>query len=837
MPADVTAKSKTKPAVSARVGAATTGATIAGRTHRPEYGSQTGAALGRYVAHAPRSAGQSGERWTAGSLHLLTLALALLAAVIYVLTDADGRRQERALWFQVIAETCITLGAAWLIRKRLSRSEVSLPVVPLLLLIFVFSLIWEPVHRLLFGSGRPFETIVMHAQKNLMLAMAIVGIRVSFQRISVVIGVSLSIFCAAICHENRILMLIALYGFAAVSWLVASYWDSLRARLISGETRRLPWRWLLIGPAVPLLLLLASANGGSSTVTALKGFLPGSGGTGDSDPFSRGGINDGDALVAGADNIKSFGPIEDAPFAEDDKPSLYDVFNDTFDEPVRKIKDQDRSVALPPEMMANIDARMAKSQQASREFSTNRQSGKKDNRAIRDLDSNALLYVAGRVPLHLRMQIYDVFDGIDWYPEPPCDHLHGLHIVQIKDKPWLRLSTGSRGLGLHVYRDTHAIKVINLKSAAIPAPLDLCGLHIDLVDQVDMFGWQCESIVRMNRRFLPELTSIQIVSDCMDQSLLPEHHDLVFATHSEGARRQLPELPAMQDIHALAEHWTKDVPQGYKQIAAVIQRLRSDYVLDRKIHANADSRFPVGEFLFESRRGPEYQFATAATLLLRSLGYSTRLVSGFYARPEKHDASKHHTPVHAADAHFWCEVFVGGGTWVTLEPSPGYEVLSPPPGFARRAWMLVLSIGECLLRHWMLVAIVAGVVLILFVWRREIQDFILTLHWKMRPSTAPRRRVIQTVALLERRLRLAGSPRPSGITFSRWIAQHPRLSAISSTTRAFTDLANRAVFDRGDDFWLSCSELTTACCERIDRDVSLKAVRRKNSTTKQTVLN
>ncbi len=136
----------------------------------------------------------------------------------------------------------------------------------------------------------------------------------------------------------------------------------------------------------------------------------------------------------------------------------------------------------------------------------------------------------------------------------------------------------------------------------------------------------------------------------------------------------------MADVRSLAEEWTQGVPHGYRQIEAICQQLRTNYTLDRSARVPEDSAFPVGQFLFKSKRGADYQFATAATLMLRSLGFSTRLVSGFYANPVRYDVRKRHTAVHSSDVHFWCEVFVGAGTWVTLEPTPGYEVLSPPPG-------------------------------------------------------------------------------------------------------------------------------------------------------------
>ena len=393
----------------------------------------------RYNAVTTPGDDSSRHRVTAASLHWMTVTLALLAGTIFVLADADGGRSRGSMWIQLSVEVALVISGTLIVRRRLAAGSETPLIMPLLVLVVVATLLWEPFQRVFLLAGRPFEMMVMHTQKNMMLAAAILGYQIGYQRLSILAGVALTIFCAAIARQNQVLWLTAIYGFAAVSWMVAGYWDSLRGRLLSGQSRHIPLRWLIVGPCIPLLLLLASASGGQNAITVLKGFLPGSGGDGESDPYARRGANDGENLVAGTDNIKSFGPIEDAPFAEDDKPSLYDVFNDAFDEPVRKVRQQDRSIALPPELLADINARMARSAQSGREFSTLRKSTRPDQKRIKDLKSPALLYVAGRVPLHLRMEIYDVFDGVDWIPEQPLEHPPGMAIVPTHGKPWLRV--------------------------------------------------------------------------------------------------------------------------------------------------------------------------------------------------------------------------------------------------------------------------------------------------------------------------------------------------------------------------------------------------------------
>lgn len=768
-------------------------------------------------------------RGTAGSLHWMTVLLSLLASLIFVLADADRGRSSESLWIQIAVEVAATAGFTFMVRRRISLMIDGPLIIPLLLIVVMLSLLWEPFQRWFFQTGRPFETMVMNSQKALMLATAVFGYRLACQRLSVIIGVALAIFCAAVSSEYRVQWLIAIYGFAVVSWMIASHWDTLRSRLIAGETRRLPLRWLIIGPSIPLLMLLASADGGNRAITAMRGFLPGSGGDGESDAYSRGGVNDGENLVAGTDNIKSFGPIEDAPFAEDDKPSLYDIFNDSFDEPVRKMKDQDRSIALPPQTLADVNDRMAKSEMAGREFSTLRKSTRSDQKKIKDLESNALLYVAGRVPLHLRMETYDIFDGIDWIAETLTDEPRGLAMKSSYGRPWLQIPSTSRAPGVFAAQETHAVKVINLRTSVIPAPLDLRGLHIDKVDQISMFQWYNDTILKMDRKSLPEFTAIHLQSECIDSSLLTDHEDLTFQALSDIKRTQLPEFKQMAEVRSLAQSWTNGIPGGYRQIEAICQQLRENYIVDGSAHAPEDCGFPIGHFLFESRRGPSYQFATAATLMLRSLGYSARLVSGFYADPKHFDVAKGHTAVHSSDVHFWCEVFVGAGTWVTLEPTPGHAVLSPPPGLWTLAFMMLADCAQGILRHWLfaLTTSIIGVAACLN--RHRLTDLAYTLRWHFFPERNARGRVLQTMRLLELRLRLAGLARPSGTTFTSWLRkQKTHLKTRPETPLAiaeFLQLADWAAYSVDDPASTLMKSDAESTCGTVARLITLAELR------------
>jgi len=783
-------------------------------------------------------AGESSER----SVHALTVFLALLASAVFSFTDADGQRTLASLGFQAVCESLLVFTAAWLVHRGRGWFAVHPLQLPLALVVLAGSLLWEPLQRMVFESGRPFEMLVMHSQKNLMLALACLGLTAGFRRLSVFIGLAICIFCCALAREPRVLWLAAAWAVLSISWLMASYWSGLQGRMLPGQRTRLPRRWLLAAPALGLLTAAGSVGGGRELISAMQGFLPGSGGDGEYDEFARGGVNDGDALVAGQDDIRSFGPIEDAPFADSDKPSLYDVVNDRFDEPVRKNRTFQPAVALPPEMMADVQQRLSEVRQAGREFSLVRRKRSRDRRRARSIASAAMFYVAGRTPLHLRTEVYDVFDGVHWIPTGSPADAFPLQLVHSAGKPWLKLPHGPRGMELFHHTDQHVLRPVNLKSPVIPGPPDLRQLHIDKVERPDLFAWHAPGIVRMTGETLPDLVPIRMLSEVLDPNRLRESKLLMFAPGREMLELSLPDDPQINQLSQLALEWTAGLPRGLQQVDEICRRLRTEFQLSPDNPSSTETETPLSDFL-SSRRGPETLFASTAALMLRSLGYSTRLVSGFYVRPERYEPRRRQTPVLGEDAHFWCELMVGPGTWITVEASPGYDVLLPPPGLLQQLSSFVISIMLFAWKHWIFSGSGLAVLVICIYQRVRLEDALRTLVWRLVSASSGRRRVQQTVRLVERRLALAGLRRPAHLTLKRWLGGLPlqqphavRLLAELADMAAFAEFPEEA--QRRDETSLLCNQLqqqlslqcfllaAASCREAVDGETKTSAAGR-----------
>ncbi len=77
---------------------------------------------------------------------------------------------------------------------------------------------------------------------------------------------------------------------------------------------------------------------------------------------------------------------------------------------------------------------------------------------------------------------------------------------------------------------------------------------------------------------------------------------------------------------------------------------------------------PIEHFVYDRMRGHCEQFASAMAAMLRGLGVSARVVTGFRAH-EFNEIAGHYT-VRQRDAHAWVEVRTAEGVWQSFDPSP-----------------------------------------------------------------------------------------------------------------------------------------------------------------------
>ncbi|QDT56580.1 Transglutaminase-like superfamily protein [Caulifigura coniformis] len=640
----------------------------------------------------------------------------------------------------------------------------SLPLIALGLSAFV----WEAGTRTFLVSGRPFELIVMAFLRNILLGLGTVSAWRRFQPLTILLSLFLAMFGATAARNTQAQVVAAAFAAVAVVWLATSHWDALRGMIVTDRQDSRRWRRVFsIGIAALLATTAFVSVGHQSVLRSLKGFMPSSGGNGQQSDYARDGVGDGEMLVAGTENIRSFGPIEDAPFMTDDKPSLYDVFDDRYEEPVRPVQKQDRAIALDPKTAVQKPPEHihTESQKAQREFSTRRKPKGATSQRLKTISSDAMFYVAGRVPLHLRTEVYDDFDGDAWKASP-ASRKEAAEVCEIDGKPWLRLRDSARFRSDLGEAETHALKIVRMDTNVIPLPLNAHGVHIDRVDRSDFYLVESSGRVRLDREALPELVPIHIASRPVDRRRTERAIGFDFVDASEDWPVQLD----LRKWRALAEEWTRNCTTKTGRLQAIESRLQSEYVLDENWRPSTTSAAPVADFLFTSKRGPDYQFATAAALLLRSIGYRTRVVSGFYADDRDYEARSGHTAVKKDDVHFWTEAALVGNSWFTVEATPGYRILGPIESWSewlRRQVETSLSYGW---QNRLMAGCLLAAMATLFACRRPLVDRVDEFLWVV-VTRRRSRPALSALSLLERRAARAGHPRPESTTASRWLME------------------------------------------------------------------
>ena len=107
----------------------------------------------------------------------------------------------------------------------------------------------------------------------------------------------------------------------------------------------------------------------------------------------------------------------------------------------------------------------------------------------------------------------------------------------------------------------------------------------------------------------------------------------------------------------------------YDTVLALTTYLQRTYHYSLQLSPVPQGRDPVDWFLFGVKTGYCEQFASAETLMLRSLGIPARLATGYSTGD--YDPVLDQAVVRERDAHAWVEVWFQGHGWVPVDPTPG----------------------------------------------------------------------------------------------------------------------------------------------------------------------
>jgi protein-glutamine gamma-glutamyltransferase len=135
------------------------------------------------------------------------------------------------------------------------------------------------------------------------------------------------------------------------------------------------------------------------------------------------------------------------------------------------------------------------------------------------------------------------------------------------------------------------------------------------------------------------------------------------------------QLPLELDprIPDLARQVTARANNAYDKARAIEMFLRTRFGYTLNL-AGKPGDDPLANFLFVTRAGHCEYFASAMTILLRTLEIPAREVNGFL--PGEYNDLAGDYIVRASDAHSWVEVYFPGSGWVTFDPTPAAPQIS-----------------------------------------------------------------------------------------------------------------------------------------------------------------
>jgi hypothetical protein len=225
------------------------------------------------------------------------------------------------------------------------------------------------------------------------------------------------------------------------------------------------------------------------------------------------------------------------------------------------------------------------------------------------------------------------------------------------------------------------------------------SIKLEANDSNVLFGLRPMIGATSNRRLLPQLSSSDGTIYRVDgrsgtydyevrslrDSSIPQPGE-----HAPGVvrRRELLNVPdgLRTRLKAIAEKVIEqNVPEGDRDDAAARARALEAYLLDPskfaytlKLDVVDRSLDPVEDFLVNRKEGHCEYFASALTLMLRSVGIPARMVNGFKGG-DWNDLARV-LSVRQKHAHSWVEAYLGEEPgnerfprWLTLDPTPGNE--------------------------------------------------------------------------------------------------------------------------------------------------------------------
>lgn len=678
--------------------------------------------------------------------------------------------------------------------------------------------VWQLIWSLITGRGfEPIEMTTLATARNLVVVFAVTGRLLRQDHLLGIMSACAVVGAVAIGAHPTVGIAMVVYCLAMCWWLVIRYW-SLLPRSSRGRGLSTPWMTLVVlAIVVGAIVGLRGVSTPGSGVRPVAEVVPSSGGERDASDDALSGVGTGPDAAGASIDAAASGHTEAEVFAKSHLPSLIDLLSEQYGDPVPP-EVIERAVGLRPDQDLIVDREVDETASPNSRFSLLRRKIDIADRTKHDA-SDALLFVKGTAPQHLRLVTYDRFDGIQWHKAPEVNSVPST--VTFYDQPgrWMVLPAP---FSLDIYapkQSTHEIQFGRIETETLPMPNHTVSFHITHIGDPKFFRCESDGRVRMTRS-MPDGYVVKVMARVCNT-------DRLMGVRWPNRSDDAPGFPIGSRTAAIAREWGAQGSFGWDQIQEVVRRIRAHGSIARGAALDEPLADPTERFLSEGGSAPDYLFASAAASILHALGYETRLVSGLYVNPDRYDWFRDHTPVYANDTHTWCEVRLADGVWITLEPTPGYSIASAGDGSFQRLAGLVRSVIAWLGRNWPVCVVVILIGVLLWLWRWAIVDGLATCIWRLRTGSAPHDRlVLTTIELIELRSRLARNPRRPSQTWSAWAGELASIEGVSSSIEVLSREANRCAFS--SEGRVASDDSVSQLCARVARECTRIRIKQRN---------
>ena len=258
-------------------------------------------------------------------------------------------------------------------------------------------------------------------------------------------------------------------------------------------------------------------------------------------------------------------------------------------------------------------------------------------------DDPLLMQVRSSVLTYWRGQVFDIFDGQSWRPDPRIWTVRSRGPGRIVYTAW----EGPRIRGERLYSQTYFLRhspapnTVFTGYAPLFVPLPVAGDGTPLLAD--------GTVYRVISR-LPDFSPGAIAAAPSRAVLSPRYH-------------QLP--PYMATIQALTQQFSTGDYTDLQRMLGIVTYVNRSYELDEEaVDQLAPTASPL-EFLTSRSTGTSMDFAATTVLLARIIGVPARLVTGYL--PGRFDHLSGTYLVHGSDRHAWAEVYVRGVGWVPFD--------------------------------------------------------------------------------------------------------------------------------------------------------------------------